>query len=130
MEWLVEPLMDEPSYMDRPMFGCLGCYMHGRLVLLLCEGEEPWNGIMLPTFREHHASLRAEFVELQEHPVLGKWLYLLVTEDNFETVAGELMERIRMDDQRFGVPPSDKKRKRKATAKKTAKKTVRKKAVS
>jgi hypothetical protein len=42
--WIVEPLMEEPSYLQRPMFGCLAVYLHSRLSLVLASGEEPWKG--------------------------------------------------------------------------------------
>ena len=44
LHWVIEPLMDEPSFLEKSMFGCLACYLHGRLALLLASGEEPWNG--------------------------------------------------------------------------------------
>jgi len=42
--------MEEPSYLKKSMFGCLAVYLHGRMMLLLTEGEEPWNGLLIPPF--------------------------------------------------------------------------------
>ena len=37
--WVVESLMEVPSYLAKPMFGCIGIYLHGRLMLVLASGE-------------------------------------------------------------------------------------------
>jgi len=42
---------------------------------------------------------------------LKKWLYLSEASENFEAVADNIVVAIRMNDQRFGVEPSEKKRK-------------------
>ena len=31
--WLAEPLMEEPSFVQRPMFGCEAIYLRGLLAL-------------------------------------------------------------------------------------------------
>ena len=77
LHFVVEPLMDDPSYMEKSMFGCRACYLYGRMVALLAyPGEEPWNGILFPTEKRFQESLLAEFPQLVSHPVLGKWVYL------------------------------------------------------
>jgi len=73
--WVVESIMEEPSYIDKAMFGCRGIYLHGRLMLVLCSGEEPWNGLMIATDHEFHDSIRNDFDYVVQHPVLKKWLY-------------------------------------------------------
>lgn len=61
LQWVVEPLAEEPSFIEKAMFGCKGCYLHGRLVLVLAaRGKEPWNGLLVPTERRHHPSLRRD----------------------------------------------------------------------
>jgi hypothetical protein len=35
LQWLIEPLMGEPSSLEKPMFGCQACYLHGRLALVV-----------------------------------------------------------------------------------------------
>jgi hypothetical protein len=108
LQWVVEPLMDEPSYLQRAMFGCLGCYLHGRLKVVLAARREPWRGLLIPTAREHHAALLQEEVALCVHPVLSKWLYLAESSDAFEEAAQRLVEWIQTDDPRIGVEPGQK----------------------
>jgi hypothetical protein len=111
-EWIAEPLMELPSYAERPMFGCLAVYAHGLLMLVLADGDEPWQGVLLPVDRASHASLMAEWPALLPHPVLGKWLYLPASDDSFETVIAEVVERIAVADSRFGVEPGQARRKK------------------
>ena len=76
LQWIVEPLSDKAGYLQKAMFGCQGCYLDGRLVLVLADREEPWKGVLLPVERHHHESLTNEFPQLSPHPILPKWLYL------------------------------------------------------
>ena len=105
--WVVEPLMDESSYLQKSMFGCQACYLHGRLVLLLTAGAEPWNGLLIPTDHQFHESIKQDFITIVQHPVLKKWLYLPETSEDFESVASDIVETIRINDQRFGVEPKE-----------------------
>ena len=107
--WVVESLMEEPSYIERAWFGCRAIYLHGLLVLVLCSGEEPWNGLLIPTEHQFHEDIRDDFTEVIQHPVLKKWLYLPEASEDFETVAAEIVEAVRMNDQRFGVEPRERK---------------------
>jgi len=106
LQWVVEPLMEQPSYLQKAMFGCLGCYLHGRLMLVLAAHQEPWQGVLVPTAREHHAALLREEGELVVHPVLAKWLYLAESSDVFEAAAQRLVAWVLADDPRVGVEPS------------------------
>jgi hypothetical protein len=114
--WVVEFLEEEPSYLAKPMFGCLAIYLHGRLMLVLCSGEEPWNGLLIATEHEFHDAIRQEFENVVQHPVLKKWLYLPEASEDFETLASDIVEAVRINDQRFGVEPKERvsKRNRKA----------------
>ncbi|MBI2964025.1 MAG: hypothetical protein HYY35_09750 [Deltaproteobacteria bacterium] len=103
---LVEPLAAEASFVSRPMFGCVACYRQGRLVLVLADRREPWQGLLVPTERRAHASLLEEFPPLRVHPVLGKWLYLAHAVDGFAAGAAQIVERIAAGDGRFGVEPA------------------------
>src|SRR5206468_1675163 len=58
---LIDPLTAEASFVARPMFGCVGCYMNGRLVLVLADRSEPWQGLLVPTEKSLHRSLLADF---------------------------------------------------------------------
>ena len=113
LRWVVDPILDEPSYIEQPWFGCRSIYLHGRLALVLCVGDEPWNGLLVPTGREFHDVIRREFTYVVQHPVLKKWLYLSQTVEDFETASSEIVEAIRIGDQRFGVEPKPKKRNKK-----------------
>jgi len=110
--WVVESLMEEPSYLEKPMFGCQAVYLHGRLMLALSSGEEPWNGLLIPTDHQFHDAIQKEFQNVVQHSVLKKWLYLSEATEDFETVAQDIVEAIRMNDQRFGVEPKERKNKK------------------
>jgi hypothetical protein len=107
LHWLVEPLMEEPDLLEKPMFGCHACYLHGRLSLVLASGDEPWNGLLVPTEREFHDSIMADFRDLVQHPVLKKWLYLSHSTEDFETTGTAIVEAVRLNDPRFGVEPRE-----------------------
>ncbi|MBF0559082.1 MAG: hypothetical protein HQL08_09910 [Nitrospirae bacterium] len=109
LHWVVESIMEEPSYIERQMFGCLAIYLHGRMVLLMCEGEEPWNGLLLPTEHEHHKSILNEFSNVVQHPVVKKWLYLPEDIEYFESSASDVVNTIEGNDPRFGVEPKERK---------------------
>jgi hypothetical protein len=114
LQWVVEPIMEEPSYIDRAWFGCRAIYLHGRLMLVLCSGEEPWNGLLIPTEKDFHQDIMREFNGMVQHPVLKKWLYLPENSEDFETASSEIIEVIRTGDQRFGIEPKERRsRKRK-----------------
>ena len=100
---LVEDLVDEPSFLLSTMFGFLTCYVHGRLVVALADKRPPWRGLLVPTDRAHHATLRALIPDLRVHPVLGKWLYLPDAADDFEASALRVVALARADDPRIGV---------------------------
>lgn len=123
--WLVEPLTEEPSYLERRMFGSLAIYLRGLLVLVLCDKEAPWNGVMVTTDRSHHKSLRDTFPVLESHPILGKWLYVSADSEDFEKCVRRLVQCLLNADPRIGVSPSSPRkknlRKRKQRAKLTPK---------
>jgi hypothetical protein len=108
LQWLLEPLMEEPGYFEKPMFGCQACYLHGRLTLVLADGDEPWNGLLIPTDYQFHDAIRLDFRDVIQHPVLKKWLYLSQSSGDFETVASDIVEAVRVNDLRFGVEPKEK----------------------
>ncbi len=104
--WIADPLVEDVSLIERPMFGCDAFYLHGRLKLVLCPGkEEPWKGILIATSREFHDSLIADIPELSSHSVLGKWLYLPEKCDDFEEISEKIVGLILKDDIRIGVLP-------------------------
>jgi hypothetical protein len=116
--WLAQPLLRIEGAMPRHFFGCDSVYARGMLLLVLSDGEEPWNGAFFPVERVNHAAVLAQWPELVEHPVLAKWLYLSAQSEHFETLGAELVEEIARGNPLFGVIPKAK-HKRKAKAGKT-----------
>ncbi|HMK44841.1 MAG TPA: hypothetical protein VK445_11960 [Dissulfurispiraceae bacterium] len=106
--WIVEPITDHMSYFDKSMFGCRAVYLHGRLMLVLASGDEPWNGLLIPTEHRFHDAIRKDFADVEQHPVLKKWLYLRQSAENFENTAADIVEAIRLNDERFGVELKEK----------------------
>ena len=111
LQWILEPLESEPSFLQKHMFGCQAAYLFGKLVLVLAANEEPWNGLLVCTSHEFHPDLISEYPALQPHPVLPKWLYLTQTSDGFEETAQRLALQAMKNDSRIGVEPTAGKRK-------------------
>lgn len=112
LQWLADPLVDEPSFVLKSWFGGRTIMLHGLHHLFLTTQGEPWQGVLVCTFHEHQASLRAEFPSLLQHPVLKKWLYLPESAETFERDAVRLVQLARARDPRLGIPPSNKKKRR------------------
>ena len=107
-----------PSFAQKKMFGCEALCLHDRQMLVLAAKDEPWNGLLVCTFREHHASLMKEYPCLKPHSVLGKWLYVSQADSSFEETAGRIADRTLKADLRIGVeskPRSLRKNSRKAS---------------
>lgn len=110
--WILEPLERDAGYLRRKMFGCDAAYLDGLLYLVAADREDPWSGLLVCTSQERHEALLAEFPALRVHPVLGKWLYLPQTDEDFETTAA-LMARLALArDPRMGVAPRPRSRRR------------------
>jgi len=107
---LIEAIADDASFVTRIAFGCLSCYLHGRLKIVLADGEPPWDGVLVPTESEHHASLRRSLPALRPHPVLRKWLYLAAGVESFEDDARAIAAMALADDPRLGVEPPPRRR--------------------
>lgn len=103
--WLWEPLEDDPTFVLRAMFGTKAVYLDGRLVLCFSTGDDTWRGMLVATEQSHHASLCAEFPSLVPHRVIGKWLHLPESVDEFERVATQVVKLVRRRDPRIGVAP-------------------------
>jgi len=110
LQWLAEPLLDEPTFVLKSWFSGRMITHHGLHCLFLAAGGEPWQGVLVCTFHEHQASLRADMPALVKHPVLGKWLYLPEATESFERDAKRLVQLVKARDPRIGIPPSAKKR--------------------
>jgi len=112
LEWLADPVRDEPTFELRSWFGGRTIMLRGKHQLFLSTQGEPWQGVLVCTFHEHQPSLLAEFPSLVRHPVLGKWLYLPESADTFERDAKRLVQLVRAGDPRIGIEPSARKKKR------------------
>ncbi len=110
LQWLADPLTDEPTFVLKSWFGGRTIMLHGMHHLFLSAQGEPWQGVLVCTFHEHQDSLRAEFPALVQHPVLKKWLYLPEAAESFERDAKRLVQLVRARDPRIGIPPSPKKK--------------------
>lgn len=110
LQWLADPLLDEPTFVLKSWFGGRTVMLHGMHYLFLTTQGEPWQGVLVCTFHEHQESLRAEFPALVQHPILKKWLYLPESAETFERDARQLVQRVLACDPRLGIPPSAKKK--------------------
>jgi hypothetical protein len=110
LEWLAEPLVEEPSFVLKSWFGGRTIMVHGLHHLFLTTQGEPWQGVLVCTFHQHQESLQTEFSSLVQHPILKKWLYLPESSSTFERDARRLIQLVRARDPRLGIPPSPKKK--------------------
>ena len=101
--WVFDALEDDPRYVRRKLFSFDAAYLDGRLYLAVSAGNEPWNGLLVCTAREHQLSLCAQFPQLVSHQVLGKWLYISQTHGEFESVAMDMARLAHRRDPRLGV---------------------------
>ena len=101
--FVFEPLEDDPRFFLRKLFSFDAAHLDNRIYQAVSAGEEPWNGLLVCTAREHHASLLRQFPQLVSHAVLGKWLYISQTHSEFESVALDLAALARRRDPRLGV---------------------------
>ncbi len=112
----IEPLLKRPELTAKRMFGGLAIYLGETLVIVLMESGEDnrtwkgvnfgfgiWNGILIPTSREHHRTILRDFPGLIPHPVLAKWLYLPMSHDHYESYTPKIVRFIAKGDERFGV---------------------------
>ncbi|WP_309397362.1 hypothetical protein [Cerasicoccus maritimus] len=115
-DWLIEPIAEDPSFVRKPMFGAVGCYLRGKMVCVLAAREKPWRGLLITVEQSEQRSILSDYPQLTPHEVLPKWLYLPEEHDDFEPVAEAVIEAIRQGDPRFGVIPPPRKRKAKNAA--------------
>ncbi len=103
LKWIFDGLADDPTYEDKRMFGFDAAYIDELLCLVVADRGEPWDGLMICTAHEHHASLMAELPVLQPHAVLGKWLYVSQHDPDFEAVTRVITDHVMDRDPRIGV---------------------------
>ncbi len=116
------------------MFGGMALYGHGKM--LFCIMEDPtqnfykdktfpypiWNGVLIPTQREYHNEFIKISKDFTSHPVLGKWMYIPQTLENFEDHIKKIVLLAVKNSDLIGIIPKQKKKslKKKKAVKKTA----------
>jgi len=115
LQWLADPLVDNPTYVLKSWFGGRTIMLNGLHHLFLTTQGEPWQGVLVCTAHEHQPSLRAQFPSLEPHPILKKWLYLPEAHEHFERDARRLVQLVRARDSRLGIAPSPRKKKKAAS---------------
>lgn len=130
--WAFERILKSPTALAKRMFGGAAVYDRGQLLLLLMEspGEnvyrgkkyafDLWNGVFLPTSREHHQALLAEVPSAVSHPVLGKWLYIPEDSENFEEDVRRALLLIARESELIGVTPKPRRARRRRSARSSA----------
>ncbi|TKC85951.1 hypothetical protein FAZ69_21785 [Trinickia terrae] len=111
--WIFDAFERDSTYIRKRMFGCDAAYVDGLLCLVVADGDEPWNGLLVCTSKEHHAALIDDMPALRPHSVLGKWLYVPQADPAFETTAEKMTALVLARDSRVGVEPKPRKRSRK-----------------
>lgn len=111
LQW-VEDLLPR-NHRRKAMFGGLAYYVDDLMILALFEDSKDWNGCLFPVEREHHEDVMKLFPELSPHKILGKWLYLPMQTENFESIAENIIDRMKKEVLKgsgmFGVIPAKKK---------------------
>ena len=112
-EWILDVFAGHSSFFTKRMFGGLAAYVHERMMLVLVEptktGRWKWHGVLVGTDRTHHASIRLQFPALAPRFVLGKWLYIDSTHQQFEATMDGVAQCMIRNDRRFGVVPRSRK---------------------
>ena len=49
LQWVLEPLQDDLTFIQKKMFGSEAVYLRGQLVVVLADGVEPWCGLLVCT---------------------------------------------------------------------------------
>jgi len=112
LAWILEALERDPTFVHKRMFAADAAYIDGRLCVTAGDGDEPWNGLLVCTSREHHAALIDDMSGLKPHPVLGKWLYVSQRDPAFESIVAQVTARVLARDPRIGVEPKPRKSRR------------------
>lgn len=114
---LFEPVLEEPTLICKRMFGGLSIYMHGKLMLMLAESHgdtsyrgktfpyEIWNGVLLPSRKDRHEELLQHHPTLVPHPILASWLYLKSSNEQFEAICEDLLNKTLCNAPLYGVVP-------------------------
>jgi hypothetical protein len=113
LAWVFDAFEHDPGYLPGRMFGSLTAYLDGRLCLSVTDRGGEWNGLLVCTVHEHHASLMQEIPALRPHQVLGKWLYVAQDDPRFEDTVDHIVSLAQARDERIGIeakPPRSRRR--------------------
>lgn len=120
------------------MFGGMALYGHGKMLFCIMEDSELnsykdkkfpypiWNGVLIPTHREYHDQFLKISKDFTPHAVLGKWMYIPQTIENFEELTSKLTLLALKNSDMIGIFPKPKKKpvkKKKAVKKQPLKKS-------
>jgi hypothetical protein len=107
--WIFDAFEREPGYLSKRMFGSDAAYLDGLLCLIAADRDAPFDGLLVCTSQDRHATLISEMPALRAHPVLGKWLYVPQADPAFEDTAAQLTTLVLARDPRIGVEPKPRK---------------------
>lgn len=102
----------------KPMFGAYGVYIDEKIMLILFDKlDHPKDsGVWVATNFEHHESLRRELPSLRSIRLFGKsetkWQNIPAEGDRFEQEVIQACELVLKKDERIGITPQKKKKKR------------------
>lgn len=108
LSWILDAFERDPTYVRKRMFSMDAAYIDARLCITAGDRKEPWNGMLICTSQDHHASLIEAMPALRVHPVIGKWLYVSQTHPDFESVVEKVVSIVLARDPRIGVEPKPK----------------------
>lgn len=95
----------------KPMFGCFGLYVNGKIVFFLRDRKEKieLNGVWVASTLDNFASLSKALPSVNRELKLvegkkssGTWLLISTQDDNFEAVVIKACELILKGDSRIG----------------------------
>lgn len=119
-EFVKDYFQEVDGFRVKKMFGGQALMIYNKMVLVLMDGEETayrgkdygekiWNGVLIPTSKEHHSMLMKKFPQIKPHKVLGKWLFISADHPAFEETCEALSEEIIRGNRLFGITTKESK---------------------
>jgi hypothetical protein len=108
----------------RPMFGCHGIYVEGKIVLITRDkgSDDGDEGVWIATKTEHHSSLRQTLPSLRSISILGKgetqWQIIPKSSETFEEEVIMACDLILRGDARIGSVPKKRNKKQQQSTRK------------
>lgn len=72
----------------------------------------PWDGVLIPTDKSFHEDLKKRYPYLKTQPFLQKWL-MIPNSEHIEEETSPIIDLILKGDERIGVYPKPRKKKKK-----------------